>query len=88
MNECEASDAVICPVLQALVDALLARWNTMPAAEQPDHLAERMEELFLEASMLEAVCCAHQKCGFASRMFVLMYAYMASQIEEHQLKPS
>ena len=27
----------------------------MPVSQQPDHLAERMEELFLEASMLEAV---------------------------------
>lgn len=37
------------------MDALLGRWNSMPASQQPDHLAERMEELFLEASMLEAV---------------------------------
>ncbi|BDA50843.1 hypothetical protein COCOBI_17-0610 [Coccomyxa sp. Obi] len=41
--------------VEALVDALLSRWNSMPVSQQPDHLAERMEELFLEASMLEAV---------------------------------
>ena len=41
--------------LQNLVDNLLARWNSLPASEQPPHLGERLEELFLEASMLEAV---------------------------------
>ena len=41
--------------MQNLVDILLARWNSLPAAEQPPHLGERLEELFLEASMLEAV---------------------------------
>ncbi|CAL8462751.1 g2284 [Coccomyxa elongata] len=41
--------------VEALVDALLSRWNSMPVSQQPDNLAERMEELFLEASMLEAV---------------------------------
>ena len=41
--------------MQNLVDNLLAKWNSLPAAEQPAHLGERLEELFLEASMLEAV---------------------------------
>lgn len=41
--------------VQNLVDILLAKWNSLPAAEQPPHLGERLEELFLEASMLEAV---------------------------------
>ena len=41
--------------LQNLVDNLLAKWNSLSAGEQPPHLGERLEELFLEASMLEAV---------------------------------
>ena len=41
--------------MQNLVDNLLAKWNSLPASEQPAHLGERLEELFLEASMLEAV---------------------------------
>ena len=41
--------------VQNLVDNLLAKWNSLSVAEQPPHLGERLEELFLEASMLEAV---------------------------------
>jgi hypothetical protein len=41
--------------MQNLVDNLLAKWNSLPVSEQPAHLGERLEELFLEASMLEAV---------------------------------
>ncbi len=45
--------SIVC--LQALVDAVLARWNALPQGQQPEQLGERLEELFLEASMLEAV---------------------------------
>ena len=38
-----------------MVDGLLARWGALAPAQQPAHLGERMEELFVEASMLEAV---------------------------------
>jgi hypothetical protein len=40
---------------QVLVDSLIARWNSLPTTQQPNHLGERLEELFLETSMLEAV---------------------------------
>lgn len=42
---------------QGVVDGLLARWGALAPAQQPAHLGERMEELFVEASMLEAVRC-------------------------------
>ena len=41
--------------VQALVDGLLARWDALAGGEPPGHLGEQLEELFLEASMLEAV---------------------------------
>ena len=50
---------------QNLVDNLLARWNSLPACEQPPHLGERLEELFLEASMLEAVSTCSVRCDGA-----------------------
>lgn len=52
--------------LQNLVDNLLAKWNTLPASEQPPHLGERLEELFLEASMLEAVSPSSVPCNGAT----------------------
>ena len=51
---------------QNLVDNLLARWNSLPASEQPPHLGERLEELFLEASMLEAVSELSVRCDGAT----------------------
>ena len=37
------------------MDGVLARWNGLPPGQAPAALGERLEELFLEASMLEAV---------------------------------
>ena len=51
---------------QNLVDNLLARWNSLPASQQPPHLGERLEELFLEASMLEAVSESSVRCDGAT----------------------
>lgn len=44
-----------CALLQVMVDGLLARWGALPPAQQSPHLGERIEELFLEASLLEGV---------------------------------
>lgn len=41
--------------LQRLVEGVLAQWGRAAAGGAGAHLAERVEELFLEASMLEAV---------------------------------
>ena len=62
MSDSTSQNTFLPCCLQNLVDNLLARWNSLPASEQPPHLGERLEELFLEASMLEAVsatlvCC-------------------------------
>ena len=37
------------------MDGVLARWNALAPGQAPAALGERLEELFLEASMLEAV---------------------------------
>ena len=61
---------------QNLVDNLLARWNSLPASEQPPHLGERLEELFLEASMLEAVSKLSVRCdGATGSMLVSKMAF-------------
>ena len=43
------------PRVQRLVEGVLLQWAAASAGGGSAHLAERMEELFLEASMLEAV---------------------------------
>jgi len=43
------------PAAQRLVEGVLARWAAVAGAGGGAHLAARVEELFLEASMLEAV---------------------------------
>ena len=49
------SVAFTCTAVQAMVDGVLARWNALAPNQAPAALGERLEELFLEASMLEAV---------------------------------
>ena len=45
--------------MERLIHEVLLRWQSVPMASLPeevaDHLQERVEELFVEASMLEAV---------------------------------
>ena len=43
------------PRVQRLVEGVLQQWAAASAGGGSAHLAERVEELFLEASMLEAV---------------------------------
>jgi len=43
------------PRVQRLVEGVLLQWAAASAGGGSAHLAERVEELFLEASMLEAV---------------------------------
>lgn len=68
--------------MQRLVEGVLLQWAAASAGGGSAHLAERVEELFLEASMLEAVrrgqvrswlvanqayaCCYSGQEGFAS----------------------